>query len=251
MSQARADATPQAAPDPQPKAEAQPSESGAAARRPDPFPKPGAPGLLALADWRRRVASLYAAVRAAPQPSDAWTRWRAGRDALFRAHPCSPLADAAGHSALLFAPYDPTWRFTVGVTPVPSSSARRADGGADGAITFRPFAKTRGLRERLGTELTLFWIEGYGGGVFLPFRDRSNGRGSYGGGRYLLDGVKGADLGTDTAGRLIVDFNFAYNPSCAYSAEWVCPLSPPENRLSVDIPVGEQFEARLLAGGTG
>ncbi|MDQ1485393.1 MAG: uncharacterized protein QOJ62_1086, partial [Actinomycetota bacterium] len=82
----------------------------------------------------------------------------------------------------------------------------------------------------------------YGGGVFVPVRDRTAGRTSYGGGRYLIDTVKGADLGGDTqAGRLVIDFNFAYHPSCTYDAAWVCPLAPAGNVLDVDVPVGEQL----------
>ena len=55
----------------------------------------------------------------------------------------------------------------------------------------------------------------------------------------LLDTIKGADLGAD-GGRLVLDFNFAYNPSCAYDARWACPLSPPANRLPVAVEAGEK-----------
>jgi hypothetical protein len=82
-------------------------------------------------------------------------------------------------------------------------------------------------------------IEGYGGGVYLPFADATSGATSYGGGRYLLDTVKGADLGMEE-GRLVLDFNFAYNPSCAYDPRWTCPLPPPANRLPVDVRAGER-----------
>ena len=76
----------------------------------------------------------------------------------------------------------------------------------------------------------------------LPFADATNGTSTYGGGRYLLDGIKGADLGM-TDGRLIVDFNFAYNPSCAYSPAWVCPLAQAENRIPNAIAAGEKAPA--------
>ena len=92
----------------------------------------------------------------------------------------------------------------------------------------------------LGAELTLFWIEGYAGSVFLPFTDASSGGASYGAGRYLLDTLKGADLGSDSQGRAFLDFNFAYNPSCAYSPRWACPLAPAENTLPVAIEAGER-----------
>ena len=62
---------------------------------------------------------------------------------------------------------------------------------------------------------------------------------TYGGGRYLLDTVKGADLGTED-GRLVLDFNYAYNPSCAYDPSWACPLAPPGNRLAIAVEAGER-----------
>ena len=75
---------------------------------------------------------------------------------------------------------------------------------------------------------------------FVPFRDGTSGAETYGGGRYVLDTVKGSDLGLE-AGRLVLDFNFAYNPSCSYDPRWVCPLSPPANRLSLTIRAGERM----------
>ena len=90
--------------------------------------------------------------------------------------------------------------------------------------------------------LGLYWIEGYGGGLFLPFRDATNGTETYGAGRYVLDGVKSADLGGNAAtGTLIIDFNFAYHPSCAFDSRWACPLAPPENRLDTPIRAGERL----------
>ena len=94
--------------------------------------------------------------------------------------------------------------------------------------------------EQLSLEVA--WLAAYGGGVFLCFRDATSGRASYGGGRYLLDTVKGADLGDD-GGRLVLDFNFAYNPSCSYDPSWVCPLAPPANRLAVAVEAGEKYHA--------
>ena len=93
----------------------------------------------------------------------------------------------------------------------------------------------------IGT-LDVYWVAVYGGGVFLPFRDDTSGGEGYGGGRYLLDTVKGADLG-GSGGRLVVDFNYAYNPSCAYDPQWSCPLAPPANRLTVPIRTGERYQA--------
>ncbi len=189
-----------------------------------------------LWDWRRRVGGLYAAVRAA-EPVAGWRLWRAERDRLFREHPQSPIEDRAGFSALPFFDYDPALRFTVGLRAA-EGSAFMVPVGGDGTIGLRPFARTEGLGA-LGGELTLYWIEGYGGGVFLPFTDATSGRESYGAGRYLLDTIKGADLG-ETGGRTVLDFNFSYNPSCSYSDRYVCPLAPLENRLPARVTAGER-----------
>ena len=92
-------------------------------------------------------------------------------------------------------------------------------------------------------QLSLYWMEGYAGGLFLPFRDATNGRATYGAGRYLLDAAKSADLGGDLRRRtLILDFNFAYQPSCAFDPKWACPLAPPENRLDIEVRAGERVD---------
>ena len=199
---------------------------------------------LSLWDWRRRIADLYGQVRSLPG-REGWELWRTARDELFRSHPQSPLA---GHSPDAFAglplfPYAPELRFAVATEPVGGAAAIRVEVGGDGALAFTPFARTTGLADVLGGELTLYWIGGYGGGVFLPFRDATGGTETYGGGRYLLDTIKSADLGQDRDGRILLDFNFAYNPSCAYSDRWVCPLSPPENTLSHAVRAGEKAPA--------
>ena len=197
---------------------------------------------LSLWDWRREVADLYGAVRAAA-PRAGWDHWRHTRDRLFRTHPQTPLeADQReGFRTIPLFRYDPSLRLVVGTRPIADRAPRRVEAGRDGALTMSPFATTDGLAETLGGELTLFWIGGYGGGVFLPFRDATSGRESYGGGRYLLDTIKGADLGRAPDGGLILDFNFAYNPSCSYSDLWVCPLSPPENTLPTSVCGGEML----------
>ncbi len=132
--------------------------------------------------------------------------------------------------------YDPAWRFEVAV--LPADVARiEVPGGADGVV---PFDRV-GRVELPGVgSLDVWWLASYGGGLFLPVKDASAGRpgGTYGGGRYLLDTVKGADLGGD--GALVVDLNFAYNPSCAYDPAWSCPLAQPGNVVGSEIPVGER-----------
>ena len=198
-------------------------------------------GYPALWDWRRRIADLYGAVRAEPDPRRAWLLWRETRDRMFRDHAQSPLeADARrGFAALPYYAYDPALRFAVDIVPLDAEPVT-AEAGHDGALTLRPFASTRGLADALGAELTLYWLAGYCGGVFLPFADATSGGETYGGGRYLLDTIKSADLGSDAAGRTVLDFNFSYNPSCSYSPAYVCPLSPPANRLRATVRGGEK-----------
>ena len=67
-------------------------------------------------------------------------------------------------------------------------------------------------------------------------------RETYGAGRYLIDAAKSHDLGGDpAAGTLVLDFNFATQPSCAFDPRWACPLAPPENRLDLAIRAGERL----------
>jgi uncharacterized protein (DUF1684 family) len=199
---------------------------------------------LELLGWRRAVTALYAEVRAQVDGEAAWRHWRARRDVLFGEHPQSPLAGQPGFAGLPLFPYDPALRFQVALDPPAERAGFDVPAGADGSVTLLPAARTRGLAAALGGELTLYWIGGYGGGLFLPFGDATNGaadgRGSFGGGRYLLDTIKGADLGEAVDGRALLDFNFAYNPSCAYSTRWVCPLAPAENRLPGAVAAGEK-----------
>jgi uncharacterized protein (DUF1684 family) len=197
---------------------------------------------LALLDWKRRVFGLYATVRSLP-PESGWQLWRETRDALFRSHPQSPLPAERRDlfAGLEYWPYDPEVRVLAQLEDVDEEPQPVATSGAE-QIAFRPFA--RASFELHGEQLSLevAWLAAYGGGAFLSFRDATSGRESYGGGRYLLDTVKGADLGDDD-GRLVLDFNFAYNPSCSYDPGWVCPLAPPANRLAVAVEAGEKHVA--------
>jgi uncharacterized protein (DUF1684 family) len=195
---------------------------------------------LAVLDWRRQVHDLYASVRAASTPARGHDLWRRGRDRLLGTHPASPIpVDERGTAVRLPVPaYDPAWRFEA---VVERSEPAHLDvpTGTDGVVPFERIGSVR--LDGLGT-LDVWWLGSYGGGIFLPVKDASAGLpgGTYGGGRYLLDTVKGADLG-GRRNRLVLDLNFAYNPSCAYDDAWACPLAPPGNTLrGVDLPVGER-----------
>jgi uncharacterized protein (DUF1684 family) len=194
---------------------------------------------LALLDWKRRVFALYAAVRALP-PESAWELWRETRDDLFRSHPQSPLpADRrASFDGLEYWPYDPQARVLAELEDIEAPPEPVQTSGTE-AILFRPFARAAFELHGELLSLEVSWLAGYGGGAFLSFRDTTSGKESYGGGRYVLDTAKGADLGEED-GRLVLDFNFAYNPSCSYDPGWVCPLAPPANRLAVAVQAGEQ-----------
>ncbi|MGO4404572.1 DUF1684 domain-containing protein [Bosea sp. RAF48] len=194
-----------------------------------------------LHDWRRQVADLYATIRSMPG-HEGWELWRSTRERLFREHVQSPLPPErrARFGGIDCFPYDPALRFDVGLQSVGPREAIDISLGEDEAVRLVPFALTDGLGAALGKELTLYWITGYGGGVFLPFGDLTNRDETYPAGRYLLDTIKSADLGTSGDGRLILDFNFAYFPSCAHSDAWVCPLSPAENRLPKAVRGGER-----------
>ena len=192
-----------------------------------------------LWDWRRQVADLYSAVRHEPDPRTAWTHWRRVRDGLYRDHPQTPLDSTADFQGLPFFDYDPALRFLVRMDRTEGEDLL-LPAGSDGELRLRPFARTNGLADTLGAELMVYWMQGYCGGVFLPFADATSGQETYGGGRYLLDTIKSADLGVTPDGRTVLDFNFAYNPSCSYSDRYICPLAPRGNRLPQPVRGGER-----------
>ena len=194
---------------------------------------------LTLLDWRRRVADLYSGVRASLR-TDApagHALWRSTRDQLFRTHPQSPLPvdERATFGGLPYFPYDPRFATRARVRPLPEERYDVPSSG-DGVI---PFVRIGAVDLAWGS-LDVFWLDAYSGGVFLPFRDATAGKTTYGAGRYLLDTAKSADLGA-VGDELVLDFNFAYHPSCRYDPKWVCPLAPPGNRLAVSIEAGERM----------
>ncbi len=196
---------------------------------------------LQLADWRRRVSQLYADVRTETTPEVAHARWRKRRDELFTRHPQSPLAPESPlrGSGLPYWPYDPALRFTLALTKTDEAAWLTVATGVDERIRMRRLGSVA-LPAPLGESVDVFWLEQYGGGLFLPLRDGTAGAGSYGGGRYLLDGAKGADLG-GCRGRLVIDLNFLYHPSCRYDDAWLCPLAPAGNRIVASVRAGERL----------
>lgn len=192
---------------------------------------------LPLLDWRRQVTSLYAEIRATPEPRVAHKIWQDGRNRLLRSHPESPIpADRRGSfNCVPVASYDPALRFIAKVDADVAPARLEMKTGTDGIVVFDRAGVVR-LAD-VG-QLDVWWLFGYGGGVFLPIKDTRTDGVTYGGGRYVLDTVKGADLG-GSDGHLVVDLNFAYNPSCAYDPAWACPLAPAGNIVSVPVNAGE------------
>jgi uncharacterized protein (DUF1684 family) len=194
---------------------------------------------MTLLEWRRRVAAMYADVRsrAGAEPEAALHAFRRAKDELFATHPDSPLPahERETFRGLGYWPYDPGLRCVVPVETLDAAGAAATSLGGE-TFSLQRFGQ---VRLPVGT-LEAYWIEAYGGGVFVPFRDATSGSETYGAGRYLLDTVKGADLGGDAAG-LVLDFNYAYHPSCAYDARWSCPLAPRANWLGAPIRAGERL----------
>lgn len=194
---------------------------------------------LDLLDWRRRVAEMYAAVRAQADPAIGHQVWQARRDALLRSHPQSPLKpdDPMRSTGVPVWPYDPALRWDLELEPVEEAPLRLVDSANDGEIRMRLVGR---VTLPVGGTLDAWWLEQYGGGLFVPLKDGTAGRTSYGAGRYLLDTAKGADLGGST-GRLTIDLNFAYHPSCRYDDRWQCPLAPPGNTITFAVEAGERM----------
>jgi uncharacterized protein (DUF1684 family) len=221
------------------------------------------PTWLDLYDWRQRVARMYqereATLRLGEDELLVLRRFRATRDALFKRHPQSPLgpADRRRFSGLSYFPHEPALRVEAALEPLADEQTDALDASGPHTMEFRRAGRLRFAIAGAPVELIVYWIDVYGGGLFLPFRDATSSHETYGGGRYLFDTVKGSDflrldhqtedaeLGAGSqmgyaGGRVLVDFNYAYNPSCAYDPRWVCPLAPPGNRLPMPIRAGER-----------
>jgi hypothetical protein len=185
------------------------------------------------------VEDIYRRVREGGAGEETWSAWAGDRNHLFATHPQSPIEDRSGFTGLPYFPYDPVWRVTARFTAVEDEAAI-LDHSGDGTTRFSKIGVVE--FELVGNQasLELLWLDAYGGGVFLPFRDASNGVSTYGGGRYLLDTVKGADLGHD-GDSIVLDFNYAYHPSCVHSYQWSCPLAPPANTLGFAVEAGERL----------
>ena len=195
--------------------------------------------ILDLLDYRRRVDEIYRQVRESGPSEGTWKTRTADRHRLFATHPQSPIEDRASFSGLPYFPYDERWRVSAHFSPIDDEASILSTSSEETARFVRAGTLRFDLAGRQ-CQLDLLWLDAYGGGAFLPFRDLTNGTSTYGGGRYLLDTVKGADLGHE-ADEMILDFNYSYHPSCVHSPRWVCPLAPPANRLEIEVTAGERL----------
>ena len=197
-----------------------------------------------LADWRHTVAEHYVAVRslAGGYGALAFTQFRAAREQLFREHPDSPIRPERRETwpGLNWHPYNEEWRLRGTIDASAPRETFEIPLASDGVLRCTRVGYARFAVAGKSAALAMYWFEGYGGGLWLPFSDGSSGTQTYGGGRYLYDTIKGADLGI-AGSEILLDFNFAYNPSCAYDDRWSCPLSPLENRLPFAVPAGERL----------
>ncbi len=144
-------------------------------------------------------------------------------------------------TGLDYWPADPSWRITarfvphdVGKTlPIADITGLVRDQANAGAVEFERDGRTWRL-EALGEP---------GRPLQLIFADRTSGRGSYAAGRYIDVGVP------DAKSQVVVDFNRAYNPPCAFTPFATCPLPPPENRMDMPVEAGEKTYVKPDAGG--
>jgi len=186
--------------------------------------------LIDLVDWRRRVGDLYRI-----GGPDAITEFRRRRDELFKSHSQSPIEpdERSTFTGLEYFSPDPAYRVTATLEEGSGDELVIETGGADGAIHYRRAGRI--VFDLLGQRcaLTVLSLHQYAGGLFLPFKDATSGKESYGAARYIDLKVQHDDV-------YLFDFNYAYNPYCAYNEGYACPLPPAENSLKVAIRAGEK-----------
>jgi len=160
---------------------------------------------------------------------------RAQKDAFFKQHPQSPLPPEARASfeGLAYYDYNPALAFTVTVDKEDDLSPIAIDTTTGDGRIYHRYGTFSFDVDGDSAQLTIYKTPH---GFFLPFVDANAGKETYPAGRYL-------DLDPNDDGTFTVDFNLAYNPFCAYSDAYSCPLTPPENRLQVAIRAGEQISA--------
>jgi len=161
-------------------------------------------------------------------------RFRERKDQFFKQDPHSPLLPEQQDEfeGLAYFPEDLDLRFEIPIEEFPQQEVITMQTSTGDVQDYIRFGMIHFTVEGQPTELTVYMAQN-GGGFFLPFMDATNGEETYDGGRYL-------EIEPMTGDKYLVDFNLAYNPYCAYSEYWSCPIPPKENRLSVAIRAGEK-----------
>ncbi len=163
---------------------------------------------------------------------EALTRYREDRDEFFRSHYASPLPDhdQEEFSGLAYFPPDPTMEFTGRFTPTDGSRVQITSSVG----TASAYHQMGVLHvEIAGSTYDLIVLDDGDGNPFVAFGDRTNGATTYAGGRYVS-----VDVAAD--GFASIDFDRASNPYCVYDEEFVCPLPPLDNRITIPIQAGEK-----------
>lgn len=167
---------------------------------------------------------------------------RQSKDALYRTDPDSPIPSArrAAFHGLIYFPVDPAWRYAGFIERYPQATPISMVTTAGKPRPCERWGRVTFLRD--GKELTLQVYRMLdmpdrpgGEGLFLPFKDQTSGKDTYPAGRYVeLDGPDG--------GPFVLDFNQAYNPSCAFGEpeRFQCPRTPAENMLPIAVTAGER-----------
>lgn len=169
---------------------------------------------------------------------DTLTHFRQQIDAFMAQHPQSPLdpMQQADFTGLSYYDPDPAFIFEAEVTLFPADEPVVEMETSTGDV--RPYRRWGRFTFTVEGQAAGLTIYSDGHGFFLPFKDATNGRETYGAGRYLDDERPGLEQVSHN--KIRVDFNFAYNPYCAYQMNYSCPLPPAENWLKVPIRAGEK-----------
>ena len=159
--------------------------------------------------------------------------FRAEKDEFFGGHPQSPLTrdQRKEFQGLKYYPENESMRFEAKVEEFQEKVGFEMQTSTGGVQHYERFGKFTCQVDGETVELTIYQSEN---GYFLPFVDSQAGKETYPAGRYL-------EPEPLPGGRFIIDFNYAYNPYCAYNDSWSCPITPAENRLKVSIRAGEKL----------
>jgi len=159
--------------------------------------------------------------------------FRAEKDDFYKNHFQSPLTreQKRDFKGLSYFPENDDLRLEVQVELLNDPNPMMMQTSTGGVQEYMRFGKFKFDVEGQPAELTIYQSEH---GFFLPFVDSLAGEETYPAGRYL-------DLEVLPGNRFIVDFNFAYNPYCAYNEMWSCPITPAENRIKIPIRAGEKL----------